>query len=58
MCIGVSPACISMTVPNTLELEIQTVVSCHVGSKNSAQICWEPAVLLTAELSMKFCIFS
>lgn len=33
MYIGVLPACVSVRVPGPLELELQIVVSCHVGQE-------------------------
>ena len=34
MCIGVLPEHVCVRVSDILELELQTVVSCHVGARN------------------------
>ena len=54
MCIGVLPACVSVwghQIPQ--ELELQTVVSCHVGSTKWTQVLWktEPSLQPTVAAS-------
>lgn len=63
MCVGILPAC--MPVPHVcavhrgprreldpLELELQRVLSCHVGVRKRDQVLWWP-VLLTAVPSLQ-----
>lgn len=56
MCVGVLPPCVSKTlrghrVLDTLELELQAVMSCHVGVENPARST--ARVLLSPEPSLQ-----
>ena len=53
MCISVLPVYVCTRVSGPLELELQTVVSCHVGTWNWTWILKEKPVLLTAEPSLQ-----
>ena len=56
MCTSVLPECyVCVRVPDSLELELQTVVSCHVGAGNRTNPgpLEEQSVPLTTEFSLQ-----
>ena len=44
-CMYACTPCVCLVIPDSLELELQLVMSCHVGAGNGTWVLWESSVI-------------